>query len=115
MQILGLCRFSYPALGGFQVGHETIEDRIAYLYEPARLEERFRLFEAVALPCLMPQPTRDYRMISSSSAIAFPQQHMVRLKALLAPLPQARIIVEPPRPHPRGYERDTEQRPSLAA
>ena len=37
MQILGLCRFSYPALGGFQVGHETIEDRIAYLYEPARL------------------------------------------------------------------------------
>ena len=26
MQAIGLCRFSYPALGGFQVGHETTED-----------------------------------------------------------------------------------------
>ncbi|MCP3879258.1 MAG: hypothetical protein GY701_12850, partial [Sulfitobacter sp.] len=50
MQVLGLCRFSYPALGGFQVGHDSTADRIAYLYDPARLEERFRLFETVALP-----------------------------------------------------------------
>ena len=98
MQILGLCRFSYPALGGFQVGHETIEDRIAYLYEPARLEERFRLFEAVALPCLMAQTDPDFEMIVLVGD-SLPKQHMARLKALLSPLPHARIIVEPPRPH----------------
>ena len=37
MQVIGLCRFSYPALGGFQVVHETIEERIAYLYSDARI------------------------------------------------------------------------------
>ena len=26
MQVIGLCRFSYPAYGGFQVGHETLEE-----------------------------------------------------------------------------------------
>ena len=39
MQVIGLCRFSYPAFGGFQVEHETIEERIADLYGAARLEE----------------------------------------------------------------------------
>ena len=63
MQVLGLCRFSYPALGGFQVGHDSTADRIAYLYDPARLEERFRLFETVALPCLMAQTDPDFEMI----------------------------------------------------
>jgi hypothetical protein len=56
MQVIGLCRFSYPAIGGFQVEHETIEDRIAYLYADARIEERFRLMEAVALPCIPDRP-----------------------------------------------------------
>jgi hypothetical protein len=31
MQVIGLCRFSYPAIGGFQVEHETLEERIALL------------------------------------------------------------------------------------
>ena len=26
MQVIGFCRFSYPAEGGFQVEHPTIED-----------------------------------------------------------------------------------------
>ena len=98
MQVLGLCRFSYPALGGFQVGHDTTADRIAYLYDPARLEERFRLFETVALPCLMAQTDPDFEMIVLVGD-RFPPVHLERLTALLAPLPQARIVVEPPRPH----------------
>jgi hypothetical protein len=31
MQVIGLCRFSYPASGGFQRIHETNEERRAYL------------------------------------------------------------------------------------
>jgi hypothetical protein len=42
MEVIGLCRFSYPAIGGFQVEHETLEERIAFLYADKRLEERFR-------------------------------------------------------------------------
>lgn len=98
MQIFGLCRFSYPALGGFQVGHDTIDDRIAYLYNDARLEERFRLFETVALPCLRAQTDPDFELIIVVGD-TLPKHHMDRLRDITASLPQARIQPEPPRPH----------------
>ena len=37
MQVIGLCRFSYPAIGGFQIEHETLENRIGFLYAEDRL------------------------------------------------------------------------------
>ena len=40
MQVIGLCRFSYPAIGGFQVEHDSIEERIAFLYAEKRLPAR---------------------------------------------------------------------------
>ncbi|SDE97476.1 putative rhamnosyl transferase [Sulfitobacter delicatus] len=98
MQAIGLCRFSYPALGGFQVGHETTEERIAYLYDEARLEERFRLLETVALPCLEAQTDPDFGIVFVIGD-QFPQQHEKRLESLLADLPQAVIHREPPRRH----------------
>ena len=115
MQAIGLCRFSYPALGGFQVGHDTTEERIAYLYDDARLEERFRLFEAIALPCLKAQSDPDFSMIFVIGD-QFPDHHARRLESLLADLPQAVIHREPPRseehtpPAPRGDERGAERR-----
>ena len=39
MQVIGFCRFSYPAEGGFQVEHDTTEARAAYLYAPERIDE----------------------------------------------------------------------------
>ncbi|NDH71202.1 MAG: hypothetical protein EBY50_02240, partial [Rhodobacteraceae bacterium] len=36
MQVIGLCQFSYSALGGFQREHETTEQRKAfYMTRPA--------------------------------------------------------------------------------
>jgi len=32
MQVIGHCRFSYPAFGDFELEHETIEQREAFLY-----------------------------------------------------------------------------------
>lgn len=98
MQIIGLCRFSYPSVGGFQVGHDSIEDRIAYLYDDARLHERFALFETVALPCLMAQTDPDFDLIIVVGD-TLPAHHLDRLRALIAPLPQARIVTKPPGPH----------------
>ncbi|QUJ75707.1 putative rhamnosyl transferase [Sulfitobacter albidus] len=97
MQIIGLCRFSYPAIGGFQVDHDTIDQRIAYLYGDDRLEERFRLFEAVALPCLRAQTDPDFELIIVVGD-QLPRRHLDRLHDLIADLPQARIHAEPPRP-----------------
>ena len=96
MQAIGLCRFSYPALGGFQVKHESIEDRIAYLYDETRLEERFRLFETVALPCLKAQTDPNFNLIIVIGD-QLPKHHESRLEAMIADLPQAIIHREPPR------------------
>ena len=97
LQVLGLCRFSYPAIGGFQVDHETIEERIAYLYDDTRIEERFQLFEAVALPSLRAQTDPDFELIIVVGD-QMPERHLARLTALIADMPQARIHAEPPRP-----------------
>ena len=63
MQVIGFCRFSYPAEGGFQVEHGSIRDRMAYLYAPARMEERLRHFECICLPGLKGQTDPDFTLV----------------------------------------------------
>lgn len=95
MQVIGLCRFSYPALGGFQVAHETVEDRMRYLYQPARMEERLRLFETVALPGLKKQTDGDFTFVIVTGT-SLPAPYAARLQALVADMPQARIVSAEP-------------------
>lgn len=95
-QVIGLCRFSYPALGGFQRQHDTPADRARFLYAPERLEERFRLFETVALPGIRGQTDPDFIFLVVIGD-DFPQRP--RLESLLADVPQAVIRAYPPRPH----------------
>lgn len=96
MQVIGLCRFSYPAIGGFQVEHDSIEERIAFLYAEARLEERFQLMEAIALPCLRAQTDQDFELIIVIGD-SLPAHHVSRLRDLCADIPQTTIHAEPPR------------------
>lgn len=98
MQVIGLCRFSYPAIGGFQVEHETIEDRIRYLYAEQRLEERFRLFESIALPCLRNQTDPDFDLIILIGD-SLPDVYRNRLHDLTADIPQIWIVEREPGPH----------------
>lgn len=95
-QVIGLCRFSYPALGGFQRQHDTPQDRARFLYHPDRLEERFRLFESITLPSIRGQTDPDFRFLVVIGD-DFPQRG--RLEALLADVPQAVIRAYPPRRH----------------
>ncbi|MEO0939910.1 MAG: putative rhamnosyl transferase [Pseudomonadota bacterium] len=97
MQIIGLCRFSYPAIGGFQVEHDSYEERIRFLWAEARLEERFRLFETVALPCLRAQTDQNFDLLLLIGE-DFPKHHADRLHDLVADIPQVQIIKRPPRP-----------------
>ncbi|MHA6344681.1 glycosyltransferase [Roseivivax sp. CAU 1761] len=98
MQVIGFCRFSWPAEGGFQVGHDSIGERIAYLYAPARLEARFRQFETVCLPGLKAQTDPEFSFVVLIGD-SLPRPYRARLEALLADLPQARIVARPPGPH----------------
>ena len=97
MQVIGLCRFSYPAIGGFQVDHDDIDERIAYLYGEERLEERFQLLETVALPCLRKQTDPDFDLIIVIGD-QLPKRHHDRLQDLTADIKQIQIIEKPPRP-----------------
>lgn len=97
MQAIGLCRFSYPALGGFQIQHETTEERIEFLYGEERLEERFRLFEHVALPCMKAQTNEDWEMIIVIGD-SLPKAHADRLQDIVSGIAQISIQVHEPRP-----------------
>jgi len=98
MQVIGFCRFSYPAEGGFQVEHGSIRDRMAYLYAPARMEERLRHFECICLPGLKGQTDPDFTFLILVGD-SLPDAYLDRLRALVADFPQARIVARPPGPH----------------
>ena len=98
MQVIGFCRFSSPAEGGFQVAHSSLEDRMAYLYAPARMEERFRHFECLCLPGLKAQTDPDF-LFAILVGDSMPNQWLERLAALVEGFPQAVIVSRPPGPH----------------
>ena len=98
MQVLGICRFSYPALGGFQVTHDSVADREAFLYAPARIEDRLRTFEAITLPPLRAQTDPDFRLVILVGD-SLPAPYLARLRDLATDLPQAVIVARPPGPH----------------
>lgn len=98
MQVIGLCRFSYPAEGGFQVEHGDIDARRAYLYAPERITARLRSFEAITLPALRAQTDPDFTFVVLVDA-ALPDALAERLMALLEDVPQAVVVPRPPGPH----------------
>ncbi|MDA7423162.1 putative rhamnosyl transferase [Thalassococcus lentus] len=98
MQVIGLCRFSYPAEGGFQVEHQSIEDRRAYLYDPVRMDERFATFQAITLPALKAQTDQEFTFAILIDE-ALPDPLAARLFDMIADMPQAKVIAMPPGPH----------------
>ncbi len=98
MQTIGICRFSYPGDGGFQVEHYTLQDRMDYLYAPARMAERFATFETMMLPPLRAQTDDDFTLLIVIGD-SLPAQYRDRLEAAIENMPQAVIRAYPPGPH----------------
>jgi len=98
MQVIGLCRFSYPGIGGFQVEHQALEQRIAYLYAPERLEERFRTFETITLPPLRAQTDDEFSFLIVIGD-SLPAAYRDRLTALVQDMPQVTVQAHAPGPH----------------
>ncbi len=98
IQVLGLCRFSVPSLGAFQVEHDSIEDRRAMLYAPARLEQRFTWFEQVLLPSIAGQNDKDFTLILLIGE-DLPEPWRARLLHLIQPTPQIVLETAPPENH----------------
>lgn len=100
MRTVGICRFSYAGEGGFKVGHEDHAALEAFLYGEARMEERFRLFEAITLPCVARQSDPDFTFLIVTGT-GLPAHHLARLQKLASNIPQCVIKQYPPRPHRR--------------
>lgn len=98
MQVIGLCRFSYLGLGGFQVDHDTLEQRAAYLYAPKRLEERFLTFETMMLPPLRAQTDPDFTFLIVTGD-SLPTNAFERLNDLVADMPQVVVQKHAPGRH----------------
>lgn len=98
MQVIGLCRFSWPGIGGFQVEHQNLQERIAYLYDPTRLEERFRTFETITLPPLRAQTNGDFTFLIVIGD-SLPKPWHDRLLDLLSDIPQAVVLACAPGRH----------------
>jgi hypothetical protein len=98
VQVLGLCRFSVPSTGAFQVEHESIEERRAFLYDPARLAMRFTWFEHVNLPGIEAQkdPAFTYVVLVGED---LPEPWRARMESLAARIPQLVIENAPPIHH----------------
>lgn len=100
MRTVGICRFSYAGEGGFKVGHADHAALEAFLYGEARMEERFRLFEAITLPCVARQTDPEFTFLIVTGT-GLPAHHLARLQMLTADIPQCVIQQYPPRPHRR--------------
>ena len=98
MQTIGICRFSYPGDGGFQVEHKSLQERMEYLYAPARMEERFATLETMMLPPLKAQTNDDFTLLIVIGD-SLPAQYRDRLEAAVEHMPQAVIRTYPPGPH----------------
>lgn len=95
VQMLGLCRFSYVGLRGYQRDHATIEERRAFLYDPDRLARRWLWFTTLALPGWLAQTDPDFTLVVMTGP-DLPEPWMSRLRDLAAATPQLRLELVPP-------------------
>ena len=81
VEIKLVIRFSYTGTSGFKLSNEGEEAVRKTLYDPARLERRFKLFETLALPSLQAQTFGDF---STAVLVSedFPQSACDRLDDL---------------------------------
>ena len=96
VQVLGLCRWSYPAAPeAFKAQFGTeIDDIRAAVYAPERLELRLFFLEHVVLPSLRAQSDQDFRIVMLMGE-TLPEPYRGRVLDLIADLPQFLPVFAP--------------------
>ena len=92
-RVHGYVRFSYPGRSDARASRieMTLQERVALLYAPLRMEQRFHLFENINLPALRAQTEQDFR-ISFLASRLMPLAWRQRLEAAVATLPQGEVV-----------------------
>ncbi|MCU4655176.1 putative rhamnosyl transferase [Roseibacterium sp. SDUM158016] len=94
-QVIGVCRFSYPATAGFRLSSKGTDKVIETLYAPERMRYRFTCFEQICLPSLAAQTDRDFRLVALVGDM-MPIRWRRRLKSLRATYPFLEICAMEP-------------------
>lgn len=97
-QIIGLIRFSYAGETGWAGTLSDSDAERARLYDPARLERRLALFEALTVPCLLAQTDPAFDLVVLTGA-ALPDWASARLETALKDLSGVTVIKDVPRRH----------------
>lgn len=95
VQMLGLCRFSYVGLRGYQVEHDSYEERRSYLYDSERLARRWFWFTEIALPAWRAQTDADFTLVVMTGP-DLPEPYLSRLRDLANEIPQLQLELVPP-------------------
>ncbi len=98
VQIKGLVRFSYLSKDGFAMseqGEDAVRD---ILYDPARLERRFHLFENLTLHSIRRQRNPHFK-VAILTGDSLPDTARTRLENLVRDVPQIQIVTLPPLVH----------------
>ncbi len=94
-QIVGVCRFSYPATNGFKLSKNDPDVVVEALYDLDRMRRRFAYFESLTLPSLAAQTDDDFKLVVLIGD-AMPLKWRRRLKSLRAAYPFLELCaVEP--------------------
>lgn len=95
LQVIGLCRFSYPSeISAFEHSFDDLDSLRAFLYAPQRLEQRLLYMQHVVLPCLRHQTDPAFTFVILVGE-QLPAAYLARLQALVADIPQVRITAMP--------------------
>lgn len=97
-QLKGLMRFSYLSENGFAKSMDDLDAMRAMLYDEARLERRFRLFERLAFHTMARQDDGDYTCAVLIGE-CFPDTWRARLEDIVADYAPMRIVALPPMVH----------------
>ena len=112
ISIKGLVRFSYPANSGFKLSKEGEDQVLQTLYDPARLERRFALFEMLCLRSIALQSDADFQL-GVLVGESLPDTARSRLEEMLEGFEHVRLITQPPMEHYTATVRAFRQMPDV--
>jgi hypothetical protein len=96
--IVGLCRFSYLAKGGWARHARDMDEQTAYLFAEERLDQRLHFFETLTLPSISQQTHKDFAFVVLSSTL-LPKKAQSELQRMLRDVANAELVLQPPQRH----------------
>ncbi len=114
VQIKGLMRFSYLSENGFAKSRDDLDAMREMLYEPARLERRFKLFERLAFHTMALQDDTDFTCAVLIGE-CFPEKARARLEGIVKDFKPMQIVTLPPMVHIQAVKQAFNALPDDAA